>query len=60
MPTKENDTTIVKTGSGGSASWFLVGALVVIVGIGAYLFLGGDVPGDSKDIDIKVELPGSG
>jgi hypothetical protein len=60
MSDKEQDKTIVTTSGGGnSIAWMIVGALIVVVGFGAYLFFGGQMPGDDKDIDIKVEMPGS-
>lgn len=52
----EKDTTIV-TQSGSGVGWFLAGALLVAVAIGAYFYFGGDVPGDSNDINLKIELP---
>ena len=52
----DKETTVVTTGGSG-ASWFVIGILVVVVGIGAYLFLGGNAPGGGKDIDVSIELP---
>ncbi len=55
MAKDEKDTTVISTGSSG-ASWFLIGALLVIVAGGLYFFLGGDLNG-SKDVNIKLEVP---
>jgi len=35
---------------------FVVGALVVAVGVLAYFLWGGEAPGDD-DVDVKIELP---
>ena len=53
----DKETTVVTTGGGGS--WFLVGALIVIVAVGAYMFLGGDVPAGGKNVDVSIDLPKS-
>ena len=59
MADTEKETTVIHTNSGGGgAGWFIVGALVVAVGIAGYFFLSGNVPG-AKDIDVKIELPKS-
>ncbi len=42
--------------SGNTGLAFIVGALVVVVGILAYLYLGGEAPGDA---DIEINLPAS-
>lgn len=55
MAKDDKDTTVISTGSNG-ASWFLIGALIVIVAGGLYFFLGGDLNG-SKDVTIKLEVP---
>ena len=60
MPNEEQDKTIVATGGNNSIAWMIVGALIVVVGFGAYLLFAGEMPGNDKDIDIKVEMPGSG
>ncbi|SFQ96158.1 hypothetical protein [Poseidonocella sedimentorum] len=45
-----------KTSGSSNALAFVVGGLVVVVGILAYLFLGGDVPA-AEEPDIQIELP---
>lgn len=48
----------VNTSGGHGGLYFIVGALVVVVGIGAFFLLGGNVPGSSqKSIDVKIEVP---
>lgn len=42
--------------SGNGGLYFIVGALVVAVGVIAYLTLGGPT-GGSKNIDVQVEVP---
>jgi len=37
--------------------YFIVGALVVVVGVLAYLILGGHLGGGDKKIDVKIEAP---
>ncbi len=54
MADYEKDTTVVTTSNGGT--WFLIGVLVVIVGLGAYVYFGGDLDG-SEDLNINVDLP---
>ena len=50
----------IQTGGGNGALYFIVGALVVVVGIGAFLLFGGKVSGPSKNsIDVKIEGPKS-
>lgn len=44
-----------KSGNGGL--YFIVGALVVVVGVLGYLVLGGHLGGDGKKIDVKIEAP---
>ena len=49
----------IQTGGGGHGGpYFVVGALVVVVGIGAFFMLGGkvDAPGTSG-LTIKIETP---
>lgn len=59
MSESDHKTTVVTTSSGDGAAWFLVGALVVGLAIGAYLLLGGNIPRSGKDIDVNLELPKS-
>ena len=48
----------IQTGGGHGGLYFIVGALVVVVGIGAFFMLGGKVSGPSKSgPDIKIEAP---
>ncbi len=49
----------INTGGGGNgALYFIVGALVVVVGIGAFFMFGSKVSGPSKSsIDVKIEAP---
>lgn len=44
-----------KSGNGGL--YFIVGALVVVVGVLGYLVLGGHIGGGGKKIDVKIEGP---
>ena len=39
--------------------YFIVGALCVVVAIGAFFMLGGQLPGinQAKTVDVKIELP---
>lgn len=45
--------------SGGHGGlYFIVGALVVVVGIGAFFLFGGSVSGSSKpSVDVNIEAP---
>ena len=45
-----------KTGSNGGL-YFIVGALVVVVGVLGFLVLGGHIGGGGKDLNIKIETP---
>ena len=49
----------VNTSGGHGGLYFIVGALVVIVGIGAFFLFGGSVSGPAKNnsIDVKIEAP---
>ncbi|MDZ4736336.1 MAG: hypothetical protein SGJ07_08290 [Rhodospirillaceae bacterium] len=40
-----------------NALYFIVGGLVVIVAVLAYLFLGGDGPEMADDADVTIEVP---
>jgi hypothetical protein len=48
-----------QTGGGGHGGlYFIVGALVVVVGIGAFFALGGRIEGPNRGgTDIKIETP---
>ena len=50
---------IQTSGDGGHGGlYFIVGALVVVVGIGAFFMFGGNVSGPGKTgVDIKIETP---
>ncbi len=48
----------VNTGGGHGGLYFVVGALVVVVGIGAFFLFDGSVSGPAKNsIDVKIEAP---
>jgi cell division septation protein DedD len=48
----------IQTGSGHGGLYFIVGALVVVVAIGAVFLFGDSVSGPSKStIDVKIEAP---
>lgn len=49
------DTTKSSGGTTGLA--FILGAVVVVVGIVGYIVLGGDVPDASNDAEITIDLP---
>jgi hypothetical protein len=37
--------------------YFIVGGLVVAVGVLVFVFMGGHIPGQSGKIDVKIEAP---
>jgi len=37
--------------------YFIVGGLVVAVGVLAFIFMGGHLPGQSGKVDVKIEAP---
>lgn len=45
------------TGGNNGMLYFIVGALCIVVAVGGYVMLGGTVPGQSKTMEIKVEMP---
>lgn len=48
----------IQTGGGHGGLYFIVGALVVVVAIGAVFLFGDSVSGPSKStIDVKIEAP---
>lgn len=48
----------IQTGGGHGGLYFIVGALVVVVGVGAFFLFGGSVSGpDKKSNDVKIEAP---
>jgi hypothetical protein len=48
----------VNTSGGHGGLYFVVGALVVVVGIGAFFLFGGSVSGPTKNsIDVKIDAP---
>jgi hypothetical protein len=49
----------IQTGGGGGHGglYFIVGALVVVVGIGAFFALGGKIDAGKSGPDIKIEAP---
>jgi hypothetical protein len=58
MQPREEAKVADQTGGGHGGLYFIVGALVVIVGIGAFFMFGGKVepPGKSGP-DVKIEAP---
>jgi hypothetical protein len=44
-------------GGGTNGLYFLVGGLVVVVGIIAFVFFGGEMPGSSDKTSITIEAP---
>jgi hypothetical protein len=36
---------------------FVLGAVVVVLAVFGYLALGGDVPGDGTDVNVKIDTP---
>ncbi|MCT8971333.1 hypothetical protein [Microbaculum marinisediminis] len=54
--TAPQHTTVVTEGSSG-AGWFLVGALIVALVGGLWLYTEGYFGGGDADIDVKIELP---
>ena len=49
----------IQTGGSHGGLYFIVGALVVVVGIGAFFLFGGKVSGPSSGTTIKIEAPKS-
>jgi hypothetical protein len=47
----------INTGGGHGGLYFIVGALVVVVGIGAFFMLGGKVNMGKNGPDVKIEAP---
>jgi hypothetical protein len=46
--------------SNGGASgglYFIVGGLVVAVGVLVFVFMGGHIPGPPSKVDVKIEAP---
>jgi hypothetical protein len=37
--------------------YFIVGGLVVAVGVLAFIFMGGHFPGQTGKVDVKIEAP---
>ena len=51
------DKTVVVTEGSSGAGWFLVGALIVALVGGLWLYSEGYFGGNDSDIDVKIELP---
>lgn len=47
----------IQTGGGHGGLYFIVGALVVVVAVGAYFVFGGGVGPSKNSIDVKIETP---
>lgn len=58
MATPERDTTVIKTGS--SAGWFVATLLVVVIAGAALAYYNGWLPGSEPDVQIEIDLPGTG
>jgi len=62
---ERSSTTIVRETTGGGGLYFIVGALVVAVLVGAYVLMGApglrsqvaNAPGGSQRIDVTVQQP---
>jgi hypothetical protein len=62
---ERNSTTVVREGGGGGGLYFIVGALVVAVLVGAYVLMGtpglhsqvANAPASSQKIDVTVQQP---
>jgi len=51
----------ISSSRGNGALYFIVGALVAVVGVLAYFLFGGDAPRDGdSDVDINVTAPAPG
>lgn len=65
MPDLDRSTTVVRGSNGGGGLYFIVGALVVAVLVGAYVLMGmpglhsqvANAPGGSQNIDATVQTP---
>lgn len=58
MANGSTEKTIVRTGGGSGAVWFVAGIVVVALGLGAYFLMGGEMPNDENELNINVDLPG--
>ena len=47
----------IQTGGGHGGLYFIVGALVVIVAVGAFFLFGGSVGPAKNSTDVKIETP---
>jgi hypothetical protein len=58
MPDQTSRTTLAERRSGSSGLAFIVGILVVVVGVLAYILFGsGDLARNGDDIDVTIEAP---
>lgn len=51
----DKNTTVVTSSSG--ANWLIALGLFIIIAGGAYVIWNGGLPNDSKDVEVKIELP---
>jgi len=58
MATRDSGTTVVKSGSG--AGWFVAILLVVVLAGAALAYTNGWLPGSEPEVQIEIDLPGSG
>lgn len=56
----ERNTTTTTTTSGGAGMGFIVGALVIVVGVLAYLVIGSEFGGASDSGDVTISIEGAG
>ena len=56
MPNENGGPTIIQTGGGSGAGWFVAVLVLIAVLVGGYFFMNGNFNG-GKDINVKVELP---
>ncbi|MEQ8656439.1 MAG: hypothetical protein RIC24_03915 [Hyphomicrobiales bacterium] len=58
MATRDSKTTVVKTGGG--AGWFVAILLVIVLAGAALAYTNGWLPGSEPEVQIEIDLPGSG
>ena len=56
IPEERERTTIVTSGSGNGAGWFVAGGLAVLIIVGLWVF-GGAISDGTRTSDINVDVP---